>query len=29
LTRGFDAMLNLFQQNRHPHVFDPHRKSYV
>jgi hypothetical protein len=29
LTRGFDEMLNLFQQNRHPHVFDPHRKSYV
>ena len=29
LTRGFDAMLNLFQQNRHPYVFDPHRKSYV
>lgn len=29
LTRGFDAMLDLFQQNRHPHVFDPHRKSYV
>jgi hypothetical protein len=29
LTNGFDAMLNLFQQNRHPHVFDPHRKSYV
>jgi hypothetical protein len=29
LTRGFDAMLNIFQQNRHPHVFDPHRRSYV
>ena len=29
LAKGFDAMLNLFQQNRHPHVFDPHRKSYV
>ena len=29
LTRGFDAMMGLFQQNRHPHVFDPHRKSYV
>jgi Suppressor of fused protein (SUFU) len=29
LTNGFDAMLNLFQQNRHPYVFDPHRKSYV
>ena len=29
LARGFDAMLNLFQKNRHPHVFDPRRKSYV
>lgn len=29
LRKGFDAMLNLFQQNRHPHVFDPHRDSYV
>lgn len=29
LNNGFDAMLNLFQQNRHPHVFDPCRKSYV
>jgi hypothetical protein len=29
LTHGFDAMLDLFQQNRHPHVFDPRRKSYV
>lgn len=29
LTSGFDAMLDLFQQNRHPHVFDPNRKSYV
>lgn len=29
LARGFDAMLRLFQQNRHPHVFDPDRRSYV
>jgi hypothetical protein len=29
LKRGFEAMLNLFETNRHPHVFDPHRKSYV
>lgn len=29
LEKGFDAMLNLFQENRHPYVFDPHRKSYV
>jgi hypothetical protein len=29
LTSGFGAMLDLFQKNRHPHVFDPHRKSYV
>lgn len=29
LTRGFDAMLSLFQEKRHPHVFDPKRKSYL
>jgi hypothetical protein len=29
LTNGFDAMLNVLQENRHPYVFDPHRKSYV
>lgn len=29
LARGFDAMLDLFQQHRHPHVFDPNRPSYV
>jgi len=29
LKNGFDAMLDLFQQHRHPHVFNPHRKSYV
>jgi hypothetical protein len=29
LKNGFAAMMNLFQQNRHPHVFDPNRRSYV
>ncbi len=29
LAKGLDAILDLFQQNRHPHVFDPYRKSYV
>jgi hypothetical protein len=29
LKNGFEAMMNLFQERRHPHVFDPHRKSYV
>ncbi len=29
LKKGFDAILDLFQQHQHPHVFDPHRKSYV
>jgi hypothetical protein len=29
LKHGFDAILNLFEKNRHPHVFDPHRKSYA
>jgi hypothetical protein len=29
LANGFEAMLSLFQQNRHPHVFDSERKSYV
>lgn len=29
LEKGFEAILDLFQQHRHPHVFDPHRKSYV
>jgi len=29
LKKGFDAILDLFEQHRHPHVFDPHRKSYV
>jgi hypothetical protein len=29
LVDGFDAILDLFQENRHPHVFDPARGSYV
>ena len=29
LENGFDAILGLFDQHRHPHVFDPNRKSYV
>ena len=29
LRKGSDAMLDLFQQNRHPYVFDSDRKSYV
>jgi Suppressor of fused protein (SUFU) len=29
LKKGFDAILDLFQQHRHPHVFDPNRKSYL
>jgi len=29
LEKGFDAILDLFQQHRHRHVFDPHRRSYV
>jgi hypothetical protein len=29
LAKGFDAILDLFQQHRHPHVFDPNRASYV
>jgi len=29
LEKGFEAILGLFQQHRHPHVFDPNRKSYV
>ena len=27
LAKGLDAILDLFQQNRHPFVFDPSRKS--
>lgn len=29
LKNGFDAMMSLFQQNRHPYVFNPDRKSYI
>lgn len=29
LAKGVDAVLDLFEQNRHPHLFDPARKSYV
>ena len=29
LAKGTDAILGLFQKNRHPHVFDPNRASYV
>jgi hypothetical protein len=29
LEKGFGAILDLFEKNRHPHVFDAARKSYV
>ncbi len=29
LAKGTDAILGLFGRNRHPHVFDPGRASYV
>ena len=29
LARGVGAILDLFEQNRHSHVFDPNRPSYV
>jgi len=29
LAQGLDVLLDLLQQNRHPHVFDPNRASYV
>ena len=29
LAKGTDAILGLFGKNRHPHVFDPSRASYV
>ena len=29
LAKGSDAILDLFQKNRHPHVFDPNGQSYV
>jgi hypothetical protein len=29
LTKGFGAVLDLFEKNRHPYVFDPTRRSYT
>ena len=29
LESGFEAMLDLFQQRKHPHIFHPNRPSYV
>jgi hypothetical protein len=29
LAKGVNALLELFSKNRHPHVFDPNRSSYV
>jgi hypothetical protein len=29
LDKGYGAILELFAKHRHPHVFDPNRKSYV
>src|SRR5690242_10027097 len=29
LQRGFGAIMDLFDQHKHPHVFDPSRQSYV
>lgn len=29
LHEGFGAIVDLFGKNRHPHIFDPKRKSYV
>jgi hypothetical protein len=29
LDRGTDAILELFEKHKHPHVFDPNRVSYV
>ena len=29
LAKGLEAMLDLFERNNHPHVFEPDRKSYV
>jgi len=29
LQNGFSAVLDLFGKHRHPHVFDPGRRSYV
>jgi hypothetical protein len=29
LNNGFDALMDLFDQNQHPYIFDPKRRSYV
>jgi len=29
LEKGVEAILDLFTEKRHPHVFDPARASYV
>jgi Suppressor of fused protein (SUFU) len=29
LEKGFAAIMDLFQKNHHPHIFDPNRNSYV
>jgi hypothetical protein len=29
LAKGVDALLEIFDRNHHPFVFDPERKSYV
>jgi hypothetical protein len=29
LAKGSEALLDIFEQRRHPHVFDPMRKSYI
>ena len=29
LQKGGDALLDLFDKNKHPHVLDPYRRSYV
>jgi len=29
LAQGFGALLDLFELNHHPYVYDPNRRSYV
>lgn len=29
VEKGYDAILELFEKHRHPHVFDPERRSYI
>jgi hypothetical protein len=29
LTKGYNSILDLFNRNRHPHIFNPDRKSYI